>query len=154
MTIPLGRRSPGASSGLTRGSLPGRAAPDAALPAALPSYLALLQVGFALPRPSPAGRCALTAPFHLYPPTRFREGWPCIFCGTFLGIAPTGCYPAPCPAELGLSSAAQGPQRSSGGLGPREPDLLRLTPPPLLLGPQAGPPPCCLPCSRVPPGTG
>jgi hypothetical protein len=27
-------------------------------------------------------------------------------CGTFLGIAPTGGYPAPCPAELGLSSRA------------------------------------------------
>ena len=26
------------------------------------------------------------------------------FCGTFLGVAPTGCYPAPCSMELGLSS--------------------------------------------------
>ena len=26
------------------------------------------------------------------------------FCGTFLGVASTGRYPAPCPAELGLSS--------------------------------------------------
>src|SRR6185503_8051242 len=29
-------------------------------------YLVLLPVGFALPRPSPAARCALTAPFHPY----------------------------------------------------------------------------------------
>src|SRR6185437_15618471 len=28
------------------------------------SYLVLLPVGFALPPPSPAARCALTAPFH------------------------------------------------------------------------------------------
>ena len=26
------------------------------------------------------------------------------FCCTFLGVASTGCYPAPCPMELGLSS--------------------------------------------------
>jgi len=29
------------------------------------------------------------------------------FCGTFLGVASTGCYPAPCPVELGLSSGSQ-----------------------------------------------
>jgi hypothetical protein len=28
------------------------------------------------------------------------------FCGTFLRVTPTGRYPAPCPAELGLSSKA------------------------------------------------
>ena len=39
------------------------------------------------------------------------------FCCTFLGVASTGCYPAPCPAELGLSSAASYMQ-------PRSPDLL------------------------------
>ena len=27
-----------------------------------------------------------------------------IFCGTFLPVTKTGCYPAPCPMELGLSS--------------------------------------------------
>jgi hypothetical protein len=27
-----------------------------------------------------------------------------IFCATFLRVAPTGCYPAHCPAEFGLSS--------------------------------------------------
>jgi len=30
------------------------------------SYLALLQVGFTLPRVLPRARCALTAPFHPY----------------------------------------------------------------------------------------
>jgi hypothetical protein len=29
-------------------------------------YLALLPVGFSVPRPLPAARCALTAPFHPY----------------------------------------------------------------------------------------
>ena len=29
-------------------------------------YLVLLRMGFALPRPSPDGRCALTTPFHPY----------------------------------------------------------------------------------------
>jgi len=32
----------------------------------LAAYLGLLAVGFTLPRPSPAERCALTAPFHPY----------------------------------------------------------------------------------------
>src|ERR1043165_3767246 len=31
-------------------------------------YSVLLPVGFALPPPLPAARCALTAPFHPYPP--------------------------------------------------------------------------------------
>ena len=63
--------------------------------------LALLQVGFTMRTPLPKSRCALTAPFHPYPgmPGRY------IFCGTFLGVAPTGSYPAPCPVELGLSSS-------------------------------------------------
>jgi hypothetical protein len=30
--------------------------------------------------------------------------WRCYFCGTFLRVAPTGCYPAPCSLEPGLSS--------------------------------------------------
>src|SRR6478672_11131973 len=51
----------------------------------LSAYLVLLPVGFAVPAMSPPPRCALTAPFHPYPSTRFarlgqaREGrgpWP------------------------------------------------------------------------------
>jgi hypothetical protein len=30
-----------------------------------------------------------------------------VFCGTFRGITPPGCYPASCPVELGLSSDPQ-----------------------------------------------
>src|SRR5204862_5267946 len=62
--------------------------------------MVLLQVGFAVPPPSPGERCALTAPFH---PCRVRRS---VFCGTFLRVAPTGRWPAPCPVELGLSSRA------------------------------------------------
>ena len=58
-------------------------------------YLVLLPVGFALPLPLPAARCALTAPFHPYRPcTEVRRRF--AFCGTFPGVAPAGCYPAPC----------------------------------------------------------
>jgi len=49
---------------------------------------------------SPSRWWALTPPFH-----------PCLalleavcFCGTFRRVTPPGCYPAPCPVELGLSS--------------------------------------------------
>ena len=61
-------------------------------------YLVLLPVGFSLPSPSLAARCALTAPFHPCRPCRpkRRRVWRCIFCGTFPGVAPAGRYPAPC----------------------------------------------------------
>ena len=55
-------------------------------------YLILLRVGFAVPSPLPGPRCALTAPFHPYPPAGRRFA----FCGTFPGVAPAGRYPAPC----------------------------------------------------------
>ena len=65
------------------------------------SYLVLLPVGFALPPPLPAARCALTAPFHPYRPCRptkkgRRRGSAVCFCGTFPRVAPAGRYPAPC----------------------------------------------------------
>src|SRR5262249_24588127 len=59
--IPLGRRLPGASS-----NLPGRPDPDTDPEdrSSRRPYSVLLPVGFALPLPLPATRCALTAPFH------------------------------------------------------------------------------------------
>ena len=63
------------------------------------SYLVLLPVGFTLPPPLPAARCALTAPFHPCLPCRpmqDRPGSAVCFCGTFPGVAPAGRYPAPC----------------------------------------------------------
>jgi hypothetical protein len=82
-----------------------------------PPYLVLLRAGFCLPPMLPRARCALTAPFHPYPPPRRSprraappkpahadEGRRYVFCATFLRVAPTGRYPAHCPAEFGLSS--------------------------------------------------
>ena len=92
--IPLGRRSPGASS-----NLPGRLDPDPSRSsrsrtASRRPYSVLLPVGFALPPALPPARCALTAPFH---PCRGQPNtpWRYIFCGTVPGFAPAGCYPAP-----------------------------------------------------------
>ena len=72
--------------------------------------LRLHAVGFAVPRLSPAERCALTAPFHPYRRQRPASGL-CprrsALCCTFPGSATRagGCYPPPCPAVFGLSSA-------------------------------------------------
>ena len=68
------------------------------------SCLRLHAVGFAVPRSSPIGRCALTAPFHPCRPS--RRGWRSVLCGTFPDPQPRvgGRYPPPCPVVLGLSS--------------------------------------------------
>ena len=69
--IYLGRRSPDGSC-----TLPAAFVFDALLRRThrggppLAAYLGLLAVGFTLPRPSPAARCALTTPFHPYQNTR------------------------------------------------------------------------------------
>src|SRR5581483_12208231 len=66
-------------------------------------YSVLLPVGFAMPSPLPDTRCALTAPFHPCCPSLYpfpasgggRVGKRFVLCGTFPGVAPAGCYPAP-----------------------------------------------------------
>ena len=64
---------------------------------------------------SPHSWCALTAPFHPCPASpRLRRA--VCFCATFRRVAPPGCYPAPCPSELGLSSAASRQPRTLGPL--------------------------------------
>ena len=99
-------------------------------PKGTPPYLVLLRAGFCLPPVLPRARCALTAPFHPYPPppfaarghpveacraaSRAREGR-YVFCATFLRVTLTGRYPAHCPAEFGLSSRLRR-ERSSGSL--------------------------------------
>src|SRR4051812_19232533 len=45
-----------------------------------------------MPHPLPDPRCALTAPFH---PCLIRKIRRFVLCGTFPGVAPAGCYPAP-----------------------------------------------------------
>ena len=63
--IPLGRSLLTGSSDLP-GSLARRADTQRMFPAPFLPYLVLLRVGFAMPRASLRGRCALTAPFHPY----------------------------------------------------------------------------------------
>jgi hypothetical protein len=65
--IPLAPSSLTGSSGLPGGI--GRAVLIA------PPYLALLRAGFCLPPVLPRARCALTAPFHPYPPSPARFRW-------------------------------------------------------------------------------
>ena len=55
----------------------------------------------------PSSLCALTAHFHTYLITKAF-----IFCCTILGVASTGCYPAPCSMEPGLSSCHKGTRPS------------------------------------------
>ena len=83
-----------------------------------PPYLVLLRAGFCLPSVLPRTRCALTAPFHPYPPPltvacrsrRASEGG--IFSvPLFRQVALPGRYPAHCPSEFGLSSPSATSQR-------------------------------------------
>ena len=47
----------------------------------------------------------LVSSYLAFPPLRpANAGFAVYLCCTFLGVASTGCYPAPCPMELGLSS--------------------------------------------------
>src|SRR4029077_3512610 len=62
--------SPGIAAGIkqpTRRLRTGRPQP--------PPYLVLLRAGFCLPPTLPPARCALTAPFHPYPPPPFWLRW-------------------------------------------------------------------------------
>src|SRR5580693_4378208 len=96
MAIPLERSLPSASCDRPERRREGSPGISGSLRNACRSYLVLLPVGFSLPPPLPAARCALTAPFH---PCRLpgmpETGWRCTFCGTFPGVAPAGGYPAP-----------------------------------------------------------
>src|SRR5260221_547497 len=104
MAIPLGRPLPDASRdrpGWRRGNTPG---PHGACH----PYLVLLPVGFALPPPLPAARCALTAPFHPCRPsnpTQGRDGLGGMFSVALsLGSPPPGVTRHRASVEPGLSS--------------------------------------------------
>ena len=65
---------------------------------------ALLRVGFVEPPESPPALVRsyrTVSPLPVRPESRHRRS---VLCGTFLRVAPTGCYPAPCPVESGRSS--------------------------------------------------
>src|SRR5581483_42523 len=109
MIISLGRRLPGASSGHTREHHAGRASP------ALASRIALL-FGLAPGGVYRAGPVARAAGELL--PHRFtlaaRAGGGLLSVALIRGVAPPGCYPAPCPVEPGLSSGRDRDRRPSG----------------------------------------
>src|SRR5207253_9599092 len=100
MAIHLGRPLPNASCDRPERRREGSPGTIGSLRDACRSYLVLLPVGFTLPPPLPAARCALTAPFHPCRPPGPANGTDrarrCVFCGTFPGVAPAGRYPAPC----------------------------------------------------------
>jgi len=70
-------------------------------PQALP-YLVLLQVGFTKLPQSPEELVRSYRTFSPLPCQFFTRRY--LFCGTFLRVATTPRYGAPCPPELGLSS--------------------------------------------------
>ena len=90
---------------------PGESAGRVILPCSI-----LLRMGFAWPAGHPAAGgllhhlCTLAVPC----------GKAVVFCGTVLGVSPTGRYPASCPMESGLSSTfpprPPGPQSGSCGV--------------------------------------
>jgi len=109
-TIPLGRTLPPASS-----NQPGRQSrrrvegDKLALEAFRRPYSVLLPAGLAVPRTSPLGRCALTAPFHPY---RLRGGL--LSVALSLGSPPPDLIRRRVSVEPGLSSAFR--QRPSSRL--------------------------------------
>src|SRR5712691_1582973 len=110
MVIPLPPRFPEGAAA-RRGRFAKRPTRDlwAGHPLTLP-YLVLLLAGFAeLPR-SPG---ALVGSYPTVSPLpdgrRASRLGRSALCGTFLPVAGTGCYPAQCPAEFGLSSPRNAP---------------------------------------------
>ena len=105
MAIPLGRSSPSASCDRPerrRGGSPGT---SGSLPDACRSYLVLLPVGFSLPPPLPAARCALTAPFHpCLPPGVPKRAGGVLSVALSLGSPPPGVTRHRASVEPGLSS--------------------------------------------------
>ncbi len=101
MAIHLGRPLPDASR-----DLPGRRRenpPAGETPACRP-YLVLLPVGFTMPPPLPAARCALTAPFHPYPPSPKASEGGLLSVALSLGSPPPGVTRHRVSVEPGLSS--------------------------------------------------
>ena len=84
-------------------------------------YLVLLQAGLAMPSLSPGPRCALTAPFHPYPPSlRRASAGGLLSVALSLGSRPAGVTRRLVAVEPGLSSSLL----SRGLAGPRPPGRL------------------------------
>jgi len=100
VAISLGWRFPATSSDLPRG----RARYCGPLAGHPEAPLFGLSPGGVFPAAgSPRRRWALAPPFH-----PCRQMAAVCFCGTLRRVTPPGDYPAPCPAEPGLSSSARG----------------------------------------------
>ena len=70
-------------------------------------YLALLRVGFTVPR-TVTGRAVRSYRTFSPLPVPARAGHRrYVFCGTFRGLTPPRRYLAPCPSEPGLSSVTK-----------------------------------------------
>jgi len=81
------------------------------------SYLVLLPVGFSLPPPLPAARCALTAPFHpCRPPGVPGRTGGVLSVALSLGSPPPGVTRHRTSVEPGLSSLPRRGERPSGRL--------------------------------------
>ena len=98
MAIHLGRPLPNASSRPTRAAAQ---KPACELAFACRPYSVLLPVGFTLPSPLPATRCALTAPFHPY---RIRRYGGLLSVALSLGLPPPAVNRHRVSVEPGLSS--------------------------------------------------
>ena len=125
-TVPENRRW---RPSLSAGGCPPAPAADPGVSADGPSSpcVALLPMGFAEPPGSPR---ALVRSYRTVSPlpVRGRSGdrsrhRRSVLCGTFLRVAPTGCYPAPCPVESGRSS-----DRCAEAPGTRPPGRLATNP--------------------------
>ena len=105
MAIPLGRSSPSASCDRPERRREGSPGIFGSLRDACRSYLVLLPVGFSLPPPLPAARCALTAPFHpCRPPGVPRRVGGVLSVALSLGSPPPGVTRHRTSVEPGLSS--------------------------------------------------
>ena len=98
MAIHLGRPSPNSSSRPTRTAAQ---KPACELAFARRPYSVLLPVGFTLPWPLPAMRCAFTAPFHPY---RLHTGGGLLSVALSLGSPPPAVNRHRVSVEPGLSS--------------------------------------------------
>jgi len=120
MAIHLGRPLPDASRdlpGRRRGNPLGQ--PCLATRPTYRPYLVLLPVGFTLPPPLPGARCALTAPFHPYPPSpRRAAAGGLLSVALSLGSPPPGVTRHRVSVEPGLSSPGPGVKAGAEGSHP------------------------------------
>src|SRR5580704_16876469 len=105
MAIPLERSLPSASCDRPERRREGSPGISGYFRNACRSYLVLLPVGFSLPPPLPAARCALTAPFHPCRPRGFpKRAGGILSVALSLGSPPPGVTRHRTSMEPGLSS--------------------------------------------------